>query len=173
MEMLINVQSNIVGEVVERLETGVILKIGEELKTYSKSTIKRWWKKYAVPTPQTTPQPTSIQLTTQLPMTELAQYIIAQMTSRGCTVKETKSYRGIKYGTKTIMEIHTNKKGNTRIVINSKALQQSIVDCIIDLNIGTKVPDSYGWTLNLKVDADQLAEQRLQVIFDEIVEYVC
>lgn len=169
MEMLINVQTNMIGEVITRTAESVTLRIEGLVKTYTKSTIRRWWKAYTMPTPVAV-EPATTQST--LVTTRMSNYLIAYATGKGCTVKETKSYFGIKSGKSTIMEIHTTKKGKTTIVLNSKAHSQFVIDELIENHGGKLVPESYGWTLNLKVNADTISECQAEVLLQRAIEFV-
>lgn len=156
MEMLQNIQTREIGEIVSKDSDGVVLNVDGVTRKYANSTIKRWWKQYIAPTPVATPSTPTVG--TVITRTPIATKIINYLTQRGCTVKETKSYIGIKFGKSTIMEIHCTKRGKTTIVVNKKALSEGFLEEIVSNNNGKVVPDSYGWTLNLKVNADTLGE---------------
>lgn len=158
MEMLVNIQTNQIAHVMARAGKSVALKINDTVEQVSQATIRRWWKPYT-PTPTVQPVPA-----TQHNRTELATHLISYLQDGGCTVKETKSYIGLKYGKSTVMEIHTTKKGNTTIVISSKALTRNMVEDIVYNDLGTVVPESYGWKLNLKIKADLLTINQLDQI---------
>lgn len=176
--MLINVQSNKIGTVVATTEKGKVLLIDGVEKEYAASTLKRWWKQYVAPvveviaeavTPETTTQTTS----TELPetTTEMAKVIIEQAKRLGCTIKVTSSYIGVKVGKKTIMEIHCSKKGKTKLVVNSKSLDESLINNYQENGYAKLAPASYGWTLDFTVQADKLTTMSVLEVLDKGYQY--
>lgn len=178
MEMLINVQSNVVGQVVRETEKGKVLLIDGVEKEYAASTIKRWWKAYVAPVVEPQPEQVPVEPAAQtssnaLPetTTEIARKIISMAQEAGCTIKVTSSYIGIKFGKKAIMEIHCSKKGKTKLVVNSKSLSESSINLLISIGVAKLAPASYGWTLDLTVQADTLSQDNITDIVSMGIDY--
>lgn len=173
MEMLINVQSNKIGTVVRETAKGKVLLIDGVEKEYAASTLKRWWKSYqapvAEPVVETVAQPTS----TELPetVTELARTIIANAERLGCTIKVTSSYIGVKFGKKTVMEIHCSKRGKTKLVVNSKSLDENLIASYQENGYAKLAPASYGWTLDFTIQADELTTMSVLEVLDKGVDF--
>ena len=173
MEMLINVHSNKIGTVVRETAKGKVLLIDEVEKEYAASTLKRWWKSYQAPVVEpvveTVAQPTS----TELPetVTELARTIIANAERLGCTIKVTSSYIGVKFGKKTVMEIHCSKRGKTKLVVNSKSLDENLIASYQENGYAKLAPSSYGWTLDFTIQADELTTTSVLEVLDMGVDF--
>ena len=173
MEMLINVQSNKIGTVVRETAKGKVLLIDGVEKEYAASTLKRWWKSYQAPVvepvDETVAQPTS----TELPetVTELARTIIANAERLGCTIKVTSSYIGVKFGKKTVMEIHCSKRGKTKLVVNSKSLDENLIASYQENGYAKLAPASYGWTLDFTIQADELTTMSVLEVLDKGVDF--
>lgn len=173
MEMLINVQSNKIATVVRATEKGKVLSIDGTEKEYAASTLKRWWKSYVAPvveiiTNTVTPETVEPATSNELPegTTDIAKILVRNATRWGCTINVTKSYIGIKVGKKTIMEIHCSKKGKTKVVVNSKSLDATDVDNFITNSYAKQAPASYGWTLDLTVQADEVTTSTVLMLLD-------
>lgn len=177
MEMLINVQSNKIGTVVRETAKGKVLLVDGVEKEYAASTLKRWWKSYEAPVVEpvvetvveTVAQPTS----TELPetVTELARTIIANAERLGCTIKVTSSYIGVKFGKKTVMEIHCSKRGKTKLVVNSKSLDENLIASYQENGYAKLAPASYGWTLDFTIQADELTTMSVLEVLDKGVDF--
>lgn len=155
MEMLINVQSGKIGQIVERMEGKVTLIIEGVQTTRSNSTIKRWWKKY------TQPQPTTITTPPTTSHFERVVDLFTQVQELGFKLNQTKSYTGIKFGNKTVAEVHVTKKGKITIVVSHKVIHELVLSNWIADGIAVVVPESYGWTLNTKIHANELSDELL------------
>lgn len=172
MEMLINVQTGKIGTIKERLEDAVVLVIDGVEKTYKNSTIRRWWKKYQQPVVEEVAEVAeSTEIELPETATETARLLVAQALNKGCTIKVTKSYIGVKFGKKTVMEIHCTKKGATKVVVNAKSLDEETIERYTENGYAKKVPDSYGWTLNFTVKVDELTTSSTLELLDKGVEY--
>lgn len=180
MEMLINVQSNKIGTVVRETEKGKVLLVDGVEKEYAASTLKRWWKSYAAPvveviTQTVAPQPvaTTSTTSTELPetVTETARVIIANAERLGCTIKVTSSYIGVKFGKKTVMEIHCSKRGKTKLVVNSKSLDETLINSYQQNGYAKLAPASYGWTLDFTIQADMLTTMSVLEVLDKGVDF--
>lgn len=173
MEMLINVQSNKIGTVVRETTKGKVLLVEGVEKEYAASTLKRWWKTYIAPVVEAVaPQPVAT-TSNELPetTTEIAKMLIAKAMLLGCTIKVTSSYIGVKFGKKTVMEIHCSKRGKTKLVVNSKSLEEEMVQAFIN-NYGAKLaPASYGWTLDLTVPAETVNDEIMLSILEKGVDF--
>lgn len=177
MEMLINVQSNKIGTVVRETAKGKVLLVDGVEKEYAASTLKRWWKSYEAPVVEpvvetvveTVAQPTS----TELPetVTELARTIIANAERLGCTIKVTSSYIGVKFGKKTVMEIHCSKRGKTKLVVNSKSLDENLIASYQENGYAKLAPARYGWTLDFTIQADELTTMSVLEVLDKGVDF--
>ena len=177
MEMLINVQSNKIGTVVRETAKGKVLLVDGVEKEYAASTLKRWWKSYEAPVVEpvvetvveTVAQPTS----TELPetVTDLARTIIINAKRLGCTIKVTSSYIGVKFGKKTVMEIHCSKRGKTKLVVNSKSLDENLIASYQENGYAKLAPSSYGWTLDFTIQADELTTTSVLEVLDMGVDF--
>lgn len=177
MEMLINVQSNKIGQVVRETEKGKVLLIDGVEKEYAASTLKRWWKEYIAPVVEVVaetvaPQPVAT-TSNELPetVTETARVIIANAQRLGCTIKVTSSYIGLKFGKKTVMEIHCSKRGKTKLVVNSKSLEENLIASYIENGYAKLAPASYGWTLDFTIQADGLTTMSVLEVLDKGVNF--
>lgn len=180
--MLINVQSNKIGTVVRETEKGKVLLVDGVEKEYEASTLKRWWKQYAVPVVEiisgtieqqpVDPQPVAT-TSTELPetVTETARVIIANAERLGCTIKVTSSYIGVKFGNKTVMEIHCSKRGKTKLVVNSKSLDETLINSYQENGYAKLAPASYGWTLDFTIQADMLTTMSVLEVLDKGVDF--
>lgn len=167
MSKYMNIETREIGKVLETNANGVLLKIigtGDTLAVRN-SSLRRWWKQIegeteeVVVTPPTEPTGPALDFSAfTYPLTGIASMIIRKAQEKECTFKITKSYIGVKYNNKTVAEIHTTKKGKTKLVVNSKSLEPEILQKHLDSGNGKKVPESYGWTLDFTVQLDQLTD---------------
>lgn len=182
MEMLINVQSNKIGTVLRKTGNGKVLLLVDGVeKEYKTSTLRRWWKAYqpSVEPPVEAVVGESV-VTSQVDpseiefpegCTDLAKLLIAHAYRLGCTIRKTSSYIGVKFGKKTVMEIHCSKRGNTKIVVNSKSLDENLIASYQENGYAKLAPASYGWTLDFTIQADELTTMSVLEVLDKGVDF--
>ena len=175
MKAYMNIETHEVGKLIERNSNGVLLKIiatGDNLAVRN-SSLRRWWKEIEVTSEDSaTEQAPEVDFSIfESPVTEIASMLITNATRQGCTIKVTKSYIGIKFGKKTVMEIHTTKKGKTKIVVNSKSVVDTTMYSLTSNGYGKLAPESYGWTLDFTVQVDTLTTSTILELLDKGIDY--
>ena len=175
MSKYMNIETREIGKVIETNANGVVLKIigtGDTLAVRN-SSLRRWWKEIEVTSQDSaTEQAPEVDFSIfESPVTEIASMLITNATRQGCTIKVTKSYIGIKFGKKTVMEIHTTKKGKTKIVVNSRSIVGSTMYSLTSNGYGKLAPESYGWTLDFTVQVDTLTTSTILELLDKGIDY--
>ena len=69
------------------------------------------------------------------------------------------------------MEIHTTKKGKTKVVVNSKSIVGSTMFSLTSNGYGKLAPESYGWTLDFTVQVDTLTTSTILELLDKGIDY--
>lgn len=180
MSKFMNIETREIGKVIETNANGVLLQIigtGNNLAVRN-SALRRWWKEIEVTSENSAADPAPADPASEIdfsifeyPITEIASMIITNATRQGCTIKATKSYIGVKFGKKTVMEIHTTKKGKTKIVVNSQSVVGSTMYSITSNGYGKLAPESYGWTLDLTVQVDTLTTSTILELLDKGIAF--
>lgn len=104
--------------------------------------------------------------------TELAKLLIDAGESRGATVKITSSYVGLRFNGRTAVEIHSSKRGKTKVVINENCLLEEVAEPLFERGFAKLAPDSYGWTLNMTVQLDELDQDTCVTLVSESIAYL-
>lgn len=122
MSKLMHVTDGRIGEILAEENGKIKLLVDGEEKLFSASTVKRYWKPIVEEQVEETPAPT--QETPAPAQTIISNTLVISIKdyalSKGCTIKETKSYVGLQFKGKTIAEVHESKKGDKVTVYFSK-----------------------------------------------------
>ena len=76
-----------------------------------------------------------------------------------------------KFGKKTVMEIHCSKRGKTKLVVNSKSLDENLIASYQENGYAKLAPSSYGWTLDFTIQADELTTTSVLEVLDMGVDF--
>lgn len=178
MEMLINVQSNQVGEIVRETAVGKVLLVNGIEKEYAASTLRRWWKSYTPPVVETVPEVVVAAPAVSTPVTEIpahftadARILINQAIAAGCTYRVTPAYVGLVFNKKTVMEVHCSKTGKVKVVVNSTSLPEAQVTSWVNHGYAKLAPASYGWTLDFTVPVQNVTTSSLLELLDKGIEF--
>lgn len=195
MKVYENVKTKVQGLFLREENGKSVLLIDGKEKAYSQSTMKRWWREVekqaqpveenvevVEPVEEVAPVEETVEpdveenfkpdCIVEVPenVTETCISLVNDSVAKGCKINVTNSYVGIKVGKKTVMEIHSSKRGKTKLVVKSKAMPEDILNCILN-NGGKVAPPSYGWSLDLQIKADQLTTSTIFSILDDCIKY--
>lgn len=126
------------------------------------------------PTPRRTPAAAQTTQPGELPehTTDLAKILLARAEQLGASFKSTSSYLGVRVDKRTAVEIHSSKRGKTKVVINAKCLDDSIRQDLFDAGVAKLAPESYGWTLNMTVQLDSLTTDMAEHLVEASLSYL-
>jgi len=107
--------------------------------------------------------------TTVANMQDIINYINAlAQTNNNISLQKVTGYIAVKYGNKTIMELHDKKKAVAHITLSNKNKAYKILQ---NANAVTRVvPDSYGWRLNTECLLKKEALAVATAVIDSLIE---
>jgi hypothetical protein len=175
--MLRNVQSGEVATIVRATDKTTTILVNGKMKSLSTGSIKRYWQQFETAGEITPIIETTKETTKEKPqnnalqgVTELCDKLVKAAEKVGCESNQTSYYVGIKYNNKLIAEIHSSKRGKTKLVVNSKSVLSEMPK-LVNSGKARLVPESYGWTLDLQIKADEVDYDTLLKILTKGMTY--